>query len=61
MVVSLDWLRHFFGVTRRVMRSTTSYQNYTYTELTDYLHRYFGGNLQHQAEVKRAVDPNNYF
>jgi len=58
---SLDWLRSFFQVATSSPGTGGSYQNYADSEMPDYLQRYYGNNLERLMQVKRHVDPSNFF
>jgi hypothetical protein len=55
------WLQRFFDTGSTIFGTRETYQNYVDIELTDYLQRYYGGNLKRLVEVKRRYDPDNYF
>ncbi|KAJ6646920.1 Berberine bridge enzyme-like 21 [Pseudolycoriella hygida] len=55
------WLREFNNVAR-VLDNGESYQNYVDGELkNDFLQRYYGDNVRRLIEIKRQIDPDNYF
>lgn len=55
------WLKEFEDVAK-VLESGESYQNYADGALkTDYLQRYYGDNLKRLIQIKRRIDPENYF
>jgi len=54
-------IQEYFDSTKSIFNHTESYQNYVDPELTNYLYRYFGTNLQRLIQVKRKYDPENFF
>lgn len=56
---TIGWVKSF----REAMQPYTvgAYVNYSDSDLPDYLHEYYGPNLQRLVQVKQAYDPNNVF
>lgn len=55
------WLKEFENVAK-ILDNGESYQNYVDGELrNDFLQRYYGDNLRRLIEIKRRIDPDNYF
>lgn len=54
------WLAEFHG-SMAAFTSDESYQNFIDEAQNDYLHAYYGANLERLVEVKRRHDPRNVF
>jgi len=54
------WLAEFHDA-MRPFASEGCYQNFIDEAQTDYLHAYYGANLERLVQVKRQYDPNNVF
>lgn len=55
-----QWL-NMFHQAMQPFTSDSSYQNFADLSLTDPLRAYFGGNLERLVQIKRQVDPANFF
>ncbi|XP_037029724.1 berberine bridge enzyme-like 1 [Bradysia coprophila] len=55
-------LQRFYEMSRRLFNHRESYQNYSDEDIPDYLERYYGRKgLRRLIQVKRRVDPENFF
>ncbi|XP_037024135.1 chitooligosaccharide oxidase-like [Bradysia coprophila] len=54
-------IRMLFEKSKSVFHHRESYQNYMDQDLTDYLVRYYGSNLDRLVSIKRRYDPGNMF
>lgn len=51
----------FYDKTKVLLNHRESYQNYMDGDITDYLQRYYGANLERLIQIKMKVDPKNVF
>ena len=63
LLPAVNAMRRFYEATKALLHHTESYQNYLDEDLPapEYLHRYYGKNLERLVAVKRSVDPHNVF
>lgn len=54
-------MQTFFEKSNSIFHHRESYQNYMDQEMTDYLVRYYGSNLNRLIGIKRRYDPGNVF
>lgn len=54
-------LKTFFDRSKDILHHRESYQNYMDGDITDYLQRYYGTNLERLIQIKMKVDPENVF
>lgn len=54
-------MKQFYEMSLRLFDHRESYQNYSDEDIPDYLERYYGMGLERLIQVKRRVDPGNFF
>ena len=55
------WIQDFDTIALAILDNGESYQNYNDATLENYLERYYGSNLPRLLELKRNMDPTNFF
>lgn len=60
-LLGVSAMNTFYDETKKLLEHQESYQNYMDGDITDYLQRYYGSNLQRLIEIKMKVDPENVF
>lgn len=57
---NIEWVTDVYEATRQ-WRSGEAYQNYIDPRLDDWERAYYGSNLERLRQIKRDVDPENFF